>query len=222
MIVAAGESRRMGSLDKILTPVLGRPLLCHTVDPFQSHPSVDEIVIVTSQQKAGTVRTLAREWKWDKVAEVCIGGARRQDSVLSGLNALSNCEWVLVHDGARPCVDMYIIDRALEAVCSAQAAIAAMPVKDTVKMVSTEGLVLETPDRSSLWAVQTPQAFCLSLLRRAHEQHEDDVTDDAAMLEALGHEVTVFEGSYENVKVTTPEDLLVVEAILRRRRERKI
>jgi 2-C-methyl-D-erythritol 4-phosphate cytidylyltransferase len=219
VVVAAGESRRMRGIDKVFVQVLGGPLIVHAVRPFETHPSVDEIVLVTAASKVPAMETLARNEKWRKVKSVCVGGNQRQDSVWRGVERLDGCEWVLVHDGARPCVDAQIIDRGLDAVCITGAAIACVPVKDTVKVVSQERRVQATPPRESLWAVQTPQVFRAELLREAHLRCSDYVTDDAALVERLGREVLVFMGSYENIKVTTPEDLLFVEAILRKRLE---
>jgi 2-C-methyl-D-erythritol 4-phosphate cytidylyltransferase len=211
----------MGGVDKVMAPILGSPLIVHSVRPFQEYSAVAEIVLVTSADKVGALQGLAREHGWSKVTCVCEGGRRRQDSVRLGLERLSACKWVLVHDGARPCVDSGIILRALEAVERTGAAIAAVPVKDTVKVVSTDLMVRSTLRREELWAVQTPQAFDMQFLLEAHRHCQQDVTDDAAMVESTGGSVTVFMGSYENLKVTTPEDMTLVEAILRRRMEKK-
>ena len=219
VIVAAGESRRMGGIDKVLVPLLGEPLIVHTVRPFEYHPSVDEIVLVTTEGGVSTLHSLVERHGWSKMICVCAGGHRRQDSVRLGLEKLSGCRWVLVHDGARTCVDSSIIDRGMDAVRSTGATVAAVPVKDTVKVVSDGMVVLSTLDRESLWAVQTPQVFRTELLVDAHRRCQEDVTDDAAMVEKMGHRVTVFMGSYDNLKVTTPEDLPLVAAILRSRKE---
>jgi len=219
VIVAAGESRRMGGIDKVFAPLLGEPLITHAVRPFQLHPAVDEMVLVTSEDRGETVRSLVQERRWHKITCVCTGGQRRQDSVRMGLEKLSGCQWIMVHDGARPCVDPYIIDRGLDAVRNGGVTVAAVPVKDTVKIVSSKMVVESTLKRDSLWAVQTPQVFRRELLADAHQRCKEDVTDDAAMVEKIGHQVTVFMGSYDNLKVTTPEDLPLAEAILRNRKE---
>ena len=135
----------------------------------------------------------------------------------SGLDALTPCDWVIVHDGARPCLDLPMLERGLAAVQEAGAAVAGVPVKDTIKVVSDQGAVVDTPDRKSLWAAQTPQIFRYDLLRDAHDRCIEDVTDDAMMVESLGHSVKMFLGSYENLKVTTPEDLILAEAFLKQR-----
>lgn len=220
VVVAAGESRRMAGIDKVLVPLLGRPLIAYTVQVLEEHPAVQEVVLVVARSKVSAVRSLVAAQGWRKITHVCPGGRRRQDSVWSGLERLGPCQWVLVHDGARPCLDLAIIDRGLEAVTRVGAAVAAVPVKDTAKVVSSEGLVESTLPRDSLWGAQTPQFFRADLLIDAHRRCSEDVTDDASMAERAGHSVTVFMGSYENVKVTTPEDLVVAEAILRSRGER--
>ena len=137
----------------------------------------------------------------------------------AGLSALAPCRWVVVHDGARPGLDLALLQRGMGAVTASPhgAAIAGVPVKDTIKVVDVEGTVTDTPARETLWAAQTPQIFDYELLCRAHAEFEGDATDDAMMVEALGCQVSMFLGSYENLKVTTPEDLMVMEAVLRGR-----
>ena len=213
VIVSAGDSSRMRGLDKTVFPLAGVPLIARTVEAFEATPDVDAIVVVISQQNLPAVAEMAKTRGWSKVQAVRLGGARRQDSVRLGLKALPACEWVVVHDGARPLVTEPLIAGGLAAAQPTGAAIAAVPVKDTIKVVSGE-TVVETPDRGGLWAVQTPQVFKRELLERAHDEILDDVTDDAAMMERLGISVRVFSGDYANIKVTTPEDLLVAEALL--------
>lgn len=216
IIVAAGESRRMGGVDKIFTPLLGVPLILHSLRVFNASPLVDYIVLVVSSARVDEARRLVEERGLLKVRAVCAGGARRQDSVRAGLDALPPCAWVLVHDGARCCISPSLIEAGLEAVRESGAAIAAVPVKDTVKAVA-EQRVQSTLDRSALWAVQTPQVFRAELILDAHRRCQETVTDDAAMVERLGVPVRVFMGAYDNLKVTTPDDLLLAEAILRAR-----
>lgn len=219
IIVAAGGSTRMAGLDKTFAPLLGRPLITHTLDWFEEFPQVSEIVLVLAAGSLDLGRDLVRERGYRKVSQVCAGGERRQDSVRAGLSALEPGRWVIVHDGARPGLDSTLLQRGLEAVTASPdgAAIAGMPVKDTVKVVNGNGLVTDTPPRETLWAAQTPQIFSYDLLCRAHEEFEGSATDDAMMVEALGCRVGMFPGSYENLKVTTPEDLAVMEAVLKGR-----
>ncbi len=218
-IVAAGASRRMGDIDKIFAPLGGAPFLAHCLSSFNDSPSVHAISIATSRRSVERVEKLISEHGFDKVECVVAGGARRQDSVLNALLNLDGCDIVLIHDGARPFVDEDMIERAIEAARESAAGTAAVPVKDTIKVANPDMSVRETPPRESLWAAQTPQSFSYDLIIRAHAQVERDVTDDAAMVEAVGHPVKLFMGSYDNIKVTTPEDLYIAEAILRSRRE---
>ena len=219
VIVAAGSSTRMAGVDKTFAPLLGRPLITHTLDRFEEFPQVAEIVLALAADSLELGRSLVRERGYRKVSQVCAGGARRQDSVRAGLEALFPCHWVMVHDGARPGLDSALLRRGLEAAAASPdgAAIAGVPVKDTIKVVDGNGLVTDTPPRETLWAAQTPQVFAYDLLCRAHAEFEGDATDDAMMVEALGCQVSMFNGSYENLKVTTPEDLVFMEAVLRGR-----
>ena len=217
VIVAAGEGRRMAGADKIFTPVLGIPLIAHTVEALEAIPRVGDVVLVLPSHNVGVGQALARERGWQKVTSVCSGGTRRQDSVRLGLERLPECAWVAVHDGARPCIEPEIFERGLEAAQETGAAVAAVPAQDTIKVVSPHGLVESTPARDTLWMVQTPQIFRYELLRQAHRACQETLTDDAAMVESLGHRVKVYMGSYSNLKVTTPEDLALAETLLRRR-----
>ena len=218
VIVAAGASRRMGR-DKLWIPLAGRITLARTIDVFQASSVIDTIVVVTSQERLAETQQLCEQEQWDKVATVVPGGARRQDSVCQGLDALARiaptCRWVMIHDGARPFVTEAIIEAGLQAAREHQAAIAAVAVKDTIKQVR-DGIIQATPDRSTLWAVQTPQVFNFELIHLAHHSPlaQDDATDDAILMERLGYRVAVFPGSYTNIKITTQEDLLFAEALL--------
>lgn len=220
VIVSAGEGRRMEGIDKVVTTLSGKPLVAHAVSAFESLPQVSEIVLVLARANVEWGCRLVGQEGWQKVSHVCPGGARRQDSVKAGLQHLSPCQWVVVHDGARPCVTPDIIQRGLEHVRDTGAAVAAVPVKDTIKRVSPEGVVLDTPPRQTLWAVQTPQVFRYDILQRAHRTATEEATDDASLIERMGYTVKVFWGSYENIKVTTPEDMAIAETILRGRGSR--
>ncbi len=215
IIAAAGAGKRMGQ-DKIFAGLLGRPLLVWAVEPFQSCDLVNQIVIVLRAKDLERGRRLLREYNWAKVKAVCPGGERRQDSVAEGLKRLEDCEWVVVHDGARPCLTPELIEKGLAEAKETGAAIPAVPVKDTIKLVSDD-FVERTPRRENLWAAQTPQVFRFELLAQAHAEVSEKVSDDALMVEKLGHRVKVYPGSYTNIKVTTPEDLELAEIILRRR-----
>ena len=219
VIVAAGKSSRMGGEDKIFAVIAGKALLAHTVDVFEKCPSVDEVVIVLSEDSIDRGAALVRECQWSKVSAVCLGGTRRQDSVREGLQELSDCDWVVVHDGARPCVSAGLIETGLKEAREFGAALAAVPVTDTVKVVSPDSFVEETLPRQRLWAAQTPQVFRTDLIKEAHQQAEGYATDDAALVERLNHRVKVYRGSDVNIKVTTPDDLVMAETFLRGKKE---
>lgn len=213
VIVAAGAGRRFGG-DKVFADLLGRPVLAWTVAAFESTPEVDIIVVVLSPENLGRGQALAQAHGWRKVRHLCPGGPRRQDSVRAGLAALSGTEWVVVHDGVRPCVTPQIIRAGLAAARQTGAAIAALPVIETLKRVDAQGRVLATVPRAGLWTAQTPQVFRTALLVRAHREVTAEVTDDSAMVEALGHPVVVYPGSPANIKITIEEDLALAAAIL--------
>lgn len=221
VIVAAGSGKRMGAgRNKLWLTIDGKSILHHTVERFVHHKKIGEVVLVISQSDEPEVLRWLQET--DFSLKVTLGGAERQDSVRAGLFALSpHCRYVLVHDAARPFVTDELIDRLLDKVRETDAVILGVPVKDTVKVVSSSGFVKATPARESLWAVQTPQAFRLSLLQKAHAEafaQGKYGTDDAMLVEWLGHPVAVLEGSYENIKITTPDDLWYGEEIMRRRK----
>ena len=214
VVVAAGRSRRMRGPDKTFMPLAGRPLASYSLEALNRCPLVDAIVFVVSAEAMDQGRRLVDQYNWEKVIAVCPGGERRQDSVRHGLDALPDIGLILVHDAARPCVGQSIFQRGIDEAMKYGAAVAAVPVKDTIKTADADGVVTSTLDRASLWAVQTPQVFRTSLLQRAHHEVHVDVTDDAAMVECLGHEVRLFPGSDDNIKVTTPSDVAVAEVLL--------
>ncbi|MBI4298708.1 MAG: 2-C-methyl-D-erythritol 4-phosphate cytidylyltransferase [Chloroflexi bacterium] len=204
----------MGGKDKAFVELLGRPLLAHSLEALHLCPQVKTIVLVLGDHNLEQGREMISKGRWPKVSQICRGGPRRQDSVREGLERLPDCEWVIVHDGARPCLGEELIQRGLLAALETGAAVAAVPVKDTIKLSDGNDFVTSTPPRDKFWYVQTPQIFRRELLMEAHLKIQDTVTDDASMLEMLGYRVKLFLGSYDNVKVTTPEDLLVAKALL--------
>jgi 2-C-methyl-D-erythritol 4-phosphate cytidylyltransferase len=217
VIVAAGEGRRMEGIDKLLVPLAGEPLLLRATRPFQQCRAVRQIVVVVSGEREQQCRTLVAGPEWSKVTDICIGGDRRQDSVAAGLKRLKEFDWVIIHDGARPLVTVDLIERGLEAAKETGAAAAAVPVTDTIKVVDRNWIVRQTLPRQNLRAVQTPQVFRFDVIQIAHHQDTDEVTDDASLVERLGHKVKLYAGSYDNIKVTTPADLALAEVILSRR-----
>jgi 2-C-methyl-D-erythritol 4-phosphate cytidylyltransferase len=212
IIVAAGSSQRMGGIDKLLAPLAGRPVIAHSIAVFAAHPRVEAMTIVVSPANEGPIRALTGELA--PAAIVVLGGTRRRDSVASGLDALAHCDYVLVHDGARPLVTAEIIDAALDGAIQSGASLCAVPVSDTVKRAAGDGLVASTVNRERLWLAQTPQAFRTEVLRRAHAAHDIDATDDAALVELIEEPVRLVRGSSENLKITTPSDLALAAAIL--------
>ncbi len=215
VIAAAGSSSRMEGVDKTFAPILGLPLVVHTMDRFELSPLVHQIVLVLSKDSIDLGKQMVQQRGYTKVTSVCAGGRRRQDSVRFGLEQLTACEWVMVHDGARPCLDDAMLQRGLEAAAESGSAVAGVPVKDTIKVVSMDQTVQETPERSLLWAAQTPQVFRYRTLLDSHYACTQDFTDDAAMVESMGYRVKMFLGAYENIKVTTADDLIIVEAFLK-------
>lgn len=215
VIVAAGNASRMGGIDKVMAELNGEPMIVRTVRTFQECGAVSEIVIVTRPDLIVPIMGLCA--KFDKVRAVVAGGASRQESVRLGLNTLSSkVELAAIHDGARPLVTDAVIDRAVRAAHTYGAAAPAVPVKDTVKVVKG-GVVDHTPDRASLWAVQTPQVFDFDLLRGALKKAEKEglaVTDDCSAVEQMGMSVKLVEGDERNIKVTTPLDLKIAEMLL--------
>ena len=217
VIVAAGQSTRMNGEDKTFIDILGLPLIAHTIRPFELSDKVHEIVLVLPQNSLERGKLLIADEEYNKVSGVYRGGITRQDSVKLGLKALTSCEWVIIHDGARPCVTQDLIHAGLESVKNTGATIAGVPLTDTVKIVTESNLIEDTLPRDKLWAAQTPQIFKYDILLHAHNSTNDSYTDDAAMLEQLGYQVTLFKGSYSNIKMTTPEDVPLIKTILQSR-----
>ena len=215
VIVAAGTASRMGGIDKVMAPLRGEPMIARTVRTFQNCDAVSEIVIVTREDLILPITNLCKDMT--KVTAVVCGGKSRQESVNLGLNALSGkIKLAAIHDGARPLITWQVIDRAIRAANSYGAAAPAIPVKDTIKVVNG-GVVKSTPDRATLFAVQTPQVFDFDLLRGALKKAEADgaqVTDDCSAVELMGFKVKIVEGDERNIKVTTPMDLKIAEMLL--------
>jgi 2-C-methyl-D-erythritol 4-phosphate cytidylyltransferase len=216
VVVAAGESRRFGP-NKLFQSLDGRPVLDWSLTACERSPLIDEIVLVVSPASRPRAERLVVRRGYRKLRAVTLGGRRRQDSVWNGLQAAPGAEWVAIHDAARPFLTDELIERALAAARGPGAAIAGVPVKDTVKQLAKDGTVERTPARSGLWAAQTPQIFLRACLVAAYCANGDrDATDDAELVERIGRPVAVAMGSYENLKITTPEDLHLARAIARR------
>jgi 2-C-methyl-D-erythritol 4-phosphate cytidylyltransferase len=216
IIAAAGESRRMNGIDKVFAPLGGKPVISRVLDAFEKCDPVNQIVVVVSENNVEKCRGLIAGNKYSKPVEVCAGGKRRQDSVAAGLKQLKDCDWVVIHDGARPLVTKALIEAGLEAAKETGAAVAAVPVTDTIKTAGDDRIVRQTPPRQNLWAVQTPQVFRAAIISKAYQKAKGDVTDDASLVEALGNRVKLYMGSYDNIKITSANDMLVAEVLLKR------
>ena len=215
VIVAAGSASRMGGIDKVMAPLDGEPMILRTVRTFQNCSAIREIVVVTREDLLTPIMGLCKNF--DKVKAVVVGGKDRAESVRLGMNALSGkVKLAAIQDGARPLITDAVIDRTVRAANTYGAAAPGIPVKDTVKTVRG-GLVVDTPDRSTLQAIQTPQVFDFDLLRGALKKAWEDnapITDDCSAVERLGFKVKIVEGDERNIKVTTPLDLKIAQLFL--------
>jgi 2-C-methyl-D-erythritol 4-phosphate cytidylyltransferase len=221
IIVAAGDGRRVGAgISKVYLPIGGRALLLRTLDQFFRAKRVNNVIVVIAKQDFGRCESLLRndphagEQSW----ALQTGGSSRQKSVARGLEKVSSdCDVVVIHDGARPFVSPELIDRAIEEASVRKAVVVGVPVRDTIKVISGDRQILSTPSRHCLWEIQTPQAFERSLILEAHQvakRDDQDATDDASLVERLGKPVYLIEGERTNIKITLPEDLLFAEALV--------
>ena len=220
IILAAGSGKRMNTkVHKQYLLLKGKPVLYYSLKEFEES-SIDDIILVVGAGEIDFCRKeIVEQYGFKKVRAIVEGGKERYHSVYEGLKATSATDYVLIHDGARPFVSQIIIDRALHAVCEYKACVVGMPVKDTIKIVDEETFAKETPSRSNVWQVQTPQAFSYSLIYDAYTkllaQEDTAITDDAMVVERMTEcKVKLIEGSYQNIKITTPEDLLIAEVYL--------
>lgn len=224
VVVAAGQGSRMHSEIRKTYLKLGEyPLLYYSLKCLEESRFVDHVILVVSQDMLSyTAEHIVEKYAFHKVSAIVAGGKERYDSVYAGLCACPDCTYVMIHDGARPFLTEEIIINGLESVKETGAAVTAVPVKDTIKLGDTHGFVAGTPERNRLWAVQTPQIFRYSLIRKAYDclqgKEKTNVTDDAMVVEQeTGVKVKFSRGSYENIKITTPEDLDVADVFLRKR-----
>lgn len=217
VVVAAGSATRMEGIDKILTTLGDVPVLVHTLRVFQRCPEISEVVVVTREDLLLDVSQVCKAFALDKVTKVVVGGSQRALSVLAGLRETrQDADLIAIHDGARPLVTDEILQETVARAAVTGAAAPAIPVTDTIKRVE-EGFAVDTVDRSTLFAVQTPQIFQADLIRAAVQQSVEEnltLTDECAAVERLGMKVAMTRGSRENIKITTPFDLLLGEAIL--------
>lgn len=222
IVLAAGKGTRMGTeIPKQFQHIHGKPVLYYSLQAFQTHAGIDEIVLVMSKEyETYCKEEILEKYNITKVSAIVEGGAERYDSVMAGLAVCRDCSYVLIHDGARPCLTKEIIDRCLASVREYDACIVGMPSKDTIKIADDQGFVSVTPPRKNVWNIQTPQVFSYELIYDAYKQMAArgmaGVTDDAMVVELLNAaKIRLIEGSYENIKVTTPEDIKILENLLK-------
>lgn len=227
IVLAAGQGSRMGTkVQKQYLEIQGKPVLYYSLEAFETSEIINEVILVVGAgQEEYCKQEIVEKYQFHKVSKIIPGGKERYESVYLGLAALqeNGVDYVFIHDGARPFVDEEMLSRAYNAVKDCKACVVGMPSKDTIKVVDTNNVVVETPDRKYLWQVQTPQVFDYALIKDAYfelmKRDEIRVTDDAMVLELIkGMPVKLVEGSYENIKITTPEDLYVAEAFLKKRK----
>lgn len=218
IVLAAGRGKRMNStVHKQYLLLQGKPVLYYSLKTFEECPFIDEVVLVTGEGEISYCqKEIVEKFGFSKVCAVVPGGKERYHSVYEGLKALKEPDYVYIHDGARPFVDQEMLLRARKTVLESQACVVGMPVKDTIKISDGEQNAVETPERSKVWMVQTPQVFSYPLIYRAYKKLIDgniqNVTDDAMVLELMEQrQAKLVEGSYQNIKITTPEDLLIAE-----------
>ena len=221
IVLAAGQGKRMHTkIQKQFLEIKGYPVLYYSLRCFQDSPLIEDIILVTGKESVlYCQKEIVDKYGFTKVTKVISGGKERYDSVYQGLLACENSDYVLIHDGARPFITEEILERGLTGAEETGACAVGMPSKDTVKIADESGCIAETPDRSKVWMIQTPQIFQYTLIRNAHEsirtREMSNVTDDAMVVEQeTGIKVRLAEGSYQNIKITTPEDLGVAELFL--------
>ena len=241
IVLAGGKGTRMNSeIPKQFLVVGGKPLISYSLDVFEKSPFIDAIIIVTSQDYTGYMKALVKENGYKKIAGIALGGKERYDSVHSGLELiqtlmssgagqlsrdeewLSGEDYIFIHDGARPCVTAQIIYNCMQDVMEYKACVAAVPVKDTIKVADKAGMSVNTPDRSTLWQIQTPQSFEYELIMDAYEKMIKDsargnITDDAMVVEKYTSvRVKLTQSSYKNIKITTPDDIIIAESFIKK------
>jgi len=224
IVVAGGKGKRMErTYNKQYIDLMGIPILAHTLGHFENYSKIDEIVLVVGKGEVEFSRErIVEKFNFTKIKSIVEGGEERYHSVYNGIKAVSEAsDMVVIHDGARPFVTDGILEESIQAAKIHGCSIVGMPVKDTIKVIDEEGFVKDTPKRENLWLVQTPQTFKKEVILQAHKKRAAEnlsVTDDAMLVEALGIKVKMVRGNYENMKITTPEDLEIGEGIIKRRK----
>lgn len=222
IVLCAGRGTRMNSeVQKQYLLIKGKPVVFYSLNAFEKCPFIDEIVLVTGKEEIEYCRQeIVEKYGLKKVKSIVAGGKERYHSVFEGLKAIESCDYVYIHDGARPFIDKELLQRACDSVHIHKACVVGMPVKDTIKIISPDSFAEHTPDRSTLWMVQTPQVFQYHLVLEAYKNIMQNpgvqVTDDAMVVEKMGQtKIKLVEGSYKNIKITTPEDLEIAEIFLK-------
>lgn len=220
IVVAAGKGKRMGTdINKQFINIKDKPILVYTLETFSKCDDIDEIILVVSDECIDFCKNdILYKYNIQKSIKLVSGGHERQDSVYNGLKAVStDTDIVLVHDGVRPFVDEQSVKKIVQSSCENAGCVLAVPVKDTIKIVNSSGFIDSTPERNSLWAVQTPQGFKYNILMEAYKKAFEDKfvsTDDSALVERLGYKIKLEQGSYRNIKITTKEDLVIAESMI--------
>ena len=214
VITSGGQSQRMGGIDKTFTLINGYPVIVHSIRPFLESTEFHQIVVVLSRENLLLGQSWVAHLNWEEKLLLCVGGERRQDSVRNGIQMLGECEWIVVHDGARPCIDSNFLTEALNTAFKFGTAVPIVPFTDTLKILDDSGFVKETVPREQFWRAQTPQIFCKKVLSEAHKKIAQTVSDDAQMVELLGYKIGTFPGVEQNIKITTPEDIPIAKAII--------
>ena len=215
IIVAGGSASRMKGIDKLFADLAGKPVLAHALLAYQNCRSINKIIVAARPDVVADVQKLCEQYGISKLAAVVEGGATRSESVKNAVDAVdSDCDYIAIADGARPLTALQDIEATVEAAVRFGAAACAVRVTDTIKVTDSDNFIQSTPDRSSLWAAQTPQIFRTDRYKQALASHFGEFTDDCAMMEADGVRVKLVEGSYTNIKITTPTDLIVAQAFL--------
>jgi 2-C-methyl-D-erythritol 4-phosphate cytidylyltransferase len=219
IVVAAGKSNRFkGKVSKVLAKIDSKPVIYYSLVALNRHPGLDEIIVVASLGNIKAIGGIVSRYKINKVKKIILGGKERKDSVLQGLKSLGqDINRVLIHDGARPFINNAIISSVIAAAKVSGAAVIGLPVKPTIKRINPDFWVKETVNRDGLWEIQTPQVFSKNIILQAYKKFgAAKVTDDAMLIEKIGIRVKLARGSASNIKITTLEDLIVAEALLKK------
>lgn len=218
IIVGAGKGKRMGNEDKIFLNINKKPILAHTISPFEKCNSIDDIILVVRENNINLTKNIIHRYKFKKVKKIISGGKERQDSVYNALQKIDKCNYILIHDAARPLIKKQLIKEVLYAAKKYGAAIPAVPLKDTIK--TGDKFVEKTLERDTLHLVHTPQAFKYEILKEAYEFAKETKyygTDDASLVERLGYKIKIVPSYFENIKITVPNDLVIAETLLKKK-----